>query len=123
MQGAKVIGGRWVVCSKGDLDHPKIRCRWVATEINTGDDLSYYAATPPLEAKRLLFSKFAHQRKSQGPNLQLSFCDITKAYFNATPNRDLYVKIPREMGLPSNSVGKLLRCCYGTRDAGAPWEE
>ena len=48
--GSKVIGGRWVLCNKGDLQSPTIPCRWVATEVNTGDDLAYYAATPPLEA-------------------------------------------------------------------------
>ena len=27
------------------------------------------------------------------------------------------------MGLPPGTYGKLKRCCYGTRDAGALWEE
>ena len=92
----------------------------MAAEVNTGGDLTYDAATPPLEAKRLLFNKFAHRRRPRGPKLQPSVRDITKAYFNAKPNRNLYLKILREMGLPSNAVGKLLRCCYGNRDAGAP---
>ena len=30
---------------------------------------------------------------------------------------------PKELGLPSNMVGKLVRCAYGTRDAGAIWED
>ena len=33
------------------------------------------------------------------------------------------MKVPREMGLPSNAAGRVLRCCHGTRDAGALWEE
>ena len=69
--GAKIIRGRRVLCSKGDLRSHKIRCRWVATEVNTGDDLTYYAAAPPLDAKRLLFSKYAHQRKQKGAKLEL----------------------------------------------------
>lgn len=120
---SKLIGSRWVLCNKGDVDSPKIRARWVATEVNTGNDISFYAATPPLEAKRLLFSKYAHDRRRRGPRLQISLCDITKAYFNAKPSRDLFVRIPKEMGLPSNHIGHLLRCCYGTRDAGCFWED
>ena len=27
------------------------------------------------------------------------------------------------MGLPSDYVGHMLRCCYGTTDAGSPWED
>ena len=33
------------------------------------------------------------------------------------------VRIPNELGLPPGSVGRLVRCCYGTRDAGMLWEE
>ena len=119
----KIVGGRWVLCNKGDLQNPKVRCRWVATELNTGDDVQYYAATPPLEATRLLFSNYAHQRRQKGPKLELSFCEITKAYVNAKPSRHVFVRVPKEMGLPPNTVGRLLRCCYGTRDAGALWED
>ena len=120
---SKLIGGRWVLCNKGDIEKQKIKARWVATEVNTGNDVTFYAATPPLEAKRLLFSNYAHQRRRRGPQLQISLCDITKAYFNAKPSRYLFVRLPKEMGLPSNHVGHLLRCCYGTRDAGSLWEE
>ena len=119
---SKLIGGRWVLCKKGDVENPRIRARWVATEVNTGNDVTFYAATPPLDANRLLFSKYAHQRRKRGPKLQISLCDITKAHVNATPSRDLFVRLPKEMGLPSNHVGHLLRCCYGTRDAGSLWE-
>ena len=55
--------------------------------------------------------------------MKLSFVDIVKAYFNGVPTRSLYVKLPKELGLPRNIVGKLRRCLYGTRDAGAIWEE
>ena len=29
------------------------------------------------------------------------------------------VRVPKELGLPPGTVGKLVRCCYGTRDAGS----
>ena len=55
--------------------------------------------------------------------LQLSFVDVTEAYFNAKPTRSLYVKLPPELALPHYAIGKLERCCCGTRDAGALWEQ
>ena len=33
------------------------------------------------------------------------------------------MRVPKELGLPPGTLGKLKRCCYGTRDAGALWEE
>ena len=52
----------------------------------------------------------------------MHFLDIRKAYFNGRPKRDLYVRLPPELGLGRDAVGKLERCMYGTRDAGAIWE-
>ena len=109
-----VVGGRWVLCNKGDVANPKVRARYVATEVNHQYDPNLFAATPPLEAIRLLLSKHS-QRAPSNKHLKLGFLDITKAYFNATPTRDL--------GLPPGSVGRPVRCCYGTRDAGMLWEE
>ena len=56
-----VVGGRWVLCNKGDATQPKVRARYVATEVNHYDDAQYFAATPPLESIRLLLSKFAQR--------------------------------------------------------------
>lgn len=121
---ATIVGGRFVNCNKGDTENPKVRCRYVATEINRDGtaDPNFYAATPPLEAIRLLCSQFAHQRKGN-EKLKLSIIDATKAYFNATPKRSIYVKVPREMGMAAGTLGKLVRCAYGTRDAGPLWED
>ena len=120
----KLVGCRWVNCNKGDLSEPDVRCRLVAQEVNHGDGPTeaFYAATPPLEAKRLLFSQWAKEQKRHGKHLKLSFVDIRKAYFNGKPKRSLYVRLPPELGLPKDVVGKLDRCMYGTRDAGAIWE-
>ena len=120
----KLVGCRWVNCNKGDISDPDVRCRLVAQEVNHGDGPTdaFYAATPPLEAKRLLFSQWATERRRGGQNLKLSFIDIKKAYFNGRPKRSLYVRLPPELGLPRNTVAKLERCMYGTRDAGAIWE-
>ena len=65
------------------------------------------------------------QRKDKGGSepLQLSFVDIRNNYFDGIPKRSVCIQFPRELGLPTNVVGKLVRCAYGTRDAGAIWED
>ena len=81
-----------------------------------------YGASPPLEAKRMLFSEFASKRMINGKPLQLSFADVKKAYFCGVPEREIFVRLPPELGVSKQYVGKLVRCKYGTRDTGAIWE-
>ena len=52
-----------------------------------------------------------------GACLKLSFVDIRKAYFNGIPKRKVYLMLPQELGLDRSTVGFLIRCAYGTRDA------
>ena len=49
--------------------------------------------------------------------MNIVFIGITKACCNATQARDIYVRVPRGLGIPKGTVGRLVRCCYGTRDA------
>ena len=116
----KIIGSRWVNCNTNDIHDPDVRCRLVAQEVNIHADESFYAATPPLEAKRLWFSEFSKRCKTEP--LQLSFVDVRKVYFYGIPERAIYARLPYELGLGKSVVGKLIRCMYGTRDAGAIWE-
>ena len=75
----------------------------------------------------VLFSRFASEpfREIEGKRVavQMSFVDIRKAYFNGIPKRLVYIDLPKELGLGRDYVGKLVRSCYGTRDAGAIWED
>ena len=114
-----------MLCNKGDNVKPDMRARLVACEVNKGGDRQdcFFASTPPLEAKKLLFSRFAQERKRKGKPLRLDFLDVKKAYFNGIPHREIYMSLPRELGLPSHFVAKQVRCVYGTRDAGAIWED
>ena len=82
----------------------------------------FFAATPPLEAKRVLMSQWSSERVKKGRPLKLHFADARKAYFNGRPARSLYIKLPKELGFGNETVGKLERSCYGTRDAGSIWE-
>ena len=101
-----------------------MRARLVSCEINKdGRHDAFSASTPPLEGKKILFSKFASERRRGNFNLRISFVDIKKAYFNGIPTRDIYMSVPKEMGLPPGTLAKQVRCVYGTRDAGKIWED
>lgn len=104
-----------------------MRARLVACEVNKGgvDNRhdAFYASTPPVEAKKVLFSRLAQERQRGGVPLRLDFLDVKKAYFNGIPKRDVYMQLPKELGLPSHFVARQVRCVYGTRDAGAIWED
>ena len=104
------VRSRWVMCDKGDADNPDIRARLVACELNKGDKHdSFFASTPPLEAKKMLFAQFTQERHRNGKPLRLSFVDVRKAYFNGIPKRPLYMAFPKELGLPANLVAKQVR--------------
>ena len=94
----------------------------MAQEVGHSSDVSFFAATPPLESKRMLLSQWATEKTRKGAPLKISFVDVKKAYLNGRPSRKLYVRPPPELGLPKNVVCRLDRCMYGCRDAGAIWE-
>ena len=52
--GKAPIGTRCVDINKGDSVHPEYRSRLVAQEVNTDRRDDLFAATPPLEAKKML---------------------------------------------------------------------
>ena len=47
---------RWIDINKGDKTNPEYRSRLVAKEIKRDSRIDLFAATPPLEAKKMLFS-------------------------------------------------------------------
>ena len=115
--GAKIIGTRWIINNKGDANEPDVRARLVAQEVAQHGDMSFFAATPPLESKRMLFSQYSTERSRRGQALKLSFIDVRKAYFHGVPSRKIYVKLPSEMGCGKDMVGKLENA---SMDAGTP---
>ena len=56
MTGKAPIGTRWIDINKGDEKAPEYRSRLVAQEIKRDKREDLFAATPPLEAKKILFS-------------------------------------------------------------------
>ena len=59
LTGKKPLKGRWVDCNKGDRGTYDVRCRWVAKEVAYHHSDQFFAATPPLEALRLILSEAA----------------------------------------------------------------
>ena len=52
--GKQPIAVRWIDVNKQDEANPLYRSRLVGKEFNAYNDLSLYAATPPIEALRLI---------------------------------------------------------------------
>ena len=96
----------------------------MACELNkeSKSDL-FHASTPPLEAKKVLFARYASERARNGKPLRLSLVDIRKTNFNGVPRRDVFISVPKELGLPANLFARQIRCVHGTRDAGMIWED
>jgi hypothetical protein len=88
----------------------------VAKEIKRDEREDLFAATPPLEAKKHLFSLWASMEE-----MRLDFIDVTRAYFRARARREVHVDLPQE-DHEEGACGKLGKAMYGTRDAAKNWE-
>ena len=77
-RGGKIIKTRWIDVSKGDSQRPNYKSRLVGKEYKTYVDDSLYAATPPLEALRLIMSRTAI---SNNKPRELMINDVRRAYF------------------------------------------
>ena len=88
------------------------------------DDL--FAATPPLEAKKILMSLavtegVGYRKGGKDKGMKLDFIDVRRAYFHAKARREVYVKLPAEDS-EEGMCGRLNKAMYGTRDAAQNWE-
>ena len=103
--GKMPIGVRWVDVNKGDESQPNYRSRLVAREINTYKRDDLFAATPPLEALKAILSMTA--TSNRGEIIMVN--DISRAFFHAQAERDVYVQLAPEDTLPGDEgkCGKL----------------
>ena len=116
--GWKVVPTRWIDINKGDRENPVHRSRFVAKEFNTGSMDGLFAATPPLEAARLLLSVAASQ-----PDAVVMINDVSRAFFEAPASRTVCIELPRESpDYAEGVVGLLKKSLYGTRDAAANFQ-
>ena len=120
--GKKPLGGRWVDCNKGDQKQPDVRSRWVAKDIARYKTAEFFAATPPLEAMRLIVSEAASQGEAPGNELKIMLLDAKKAHLHAMAERPIFVDLPPERARPGYCC-RLIRSLYGTRDAPRLGEE
>ena len=109
LTGGKVVSTRWIDTNKGDSLNPNCRSRLVGREFNVERDDTLYAATPPLEALRLVLSNAAAWTKGKGKvrkNVMVN--DVRRAYFYAKVSRDIYIEVPKEdPNAGPNVFGKL----------------
>ena len=110
---------RWIDINKGDTEHPNYRSRLVAREINIHKRDDLFAATPPLEALKTILSMTATANKGEIVMVD----DISRAYFHARAERDVYVQFPEEdKGKGDERLrGKLQHSMHGTRDVAKNW--
>ena len=123
-EGAKVITLRWIDVNKGDRESPNYSLRLVGREFKEGKDDSLYAATPPLEAMRLILSHAATASGGDIYGKEIMVNDVSRAYFHARPQRKIYVELPAEdEEAQEGEVGLLNVCLYGTREAARGWQQ
>ena len=112
---------RWVDVDKGFGVH---RSRLVAKDFKpkstVGDRDDLFAATPPLEAIKILVAQAAAQ-SAAGKQRKVMFIDIGKAHLYGPMDTDEYVELPPERAQPGKCA-KLLYTLYGMRMAARNWE-
>ena len=82
--GKKPLGSRWVDIKKGDDENPEYRSRLVAKEIKKDNSQDLFAATPPLEAKKLLMSLampegVGYERGKEQSGMRIDSVDVRRA--------------------------------------------
>ena len=99
--GKAPLAIRWIDINKGDAENEEYRSRLVAKEIKMDKREDLFAATPPLEAKKLLLHAavtegIGFERGRRGGGMKIEFIDIRKAYFHSEARRAVYLQLPEE---------------------------
>ena len=124
MTGKAPVTVKWVDTSKGSDSEPFERCRIAARDFKErgdNDRQDLFAATPPLEMKRMLMSKAATIPKN-GKARKLLFIGAKKAHVNTLSGQDVLFALPREAEAKPGRCGKLVHWLYGFRPAAQAWE-
>ena len=82
-------------------------------------DDAFFAATPPLEALRLLISDMMSGVGTGAEEVNMIILEAKKAHLHAQAERALYIQLPAEAG---GGCARLIRSIYGIRDAPGLWE-
>ena len=97
----------------------------MAHEIKTDKRQDLSAATPPLEAKKILFSLavtegVGYQEGYEKEGMQIDIIEVSRSFFDSEAIRRVFVKLPRE-DHESGMCGLLGRSLYRTNDAVQHW--
>ena len=123
-RGIKVIKTSWLDINKGDKWNPNYRSRFVAKEFNnSGSCARWFAATPPLEALKLIISCVATVKEGEDRKA-IMVNDVARAFFEAPTKREICIELPEEdiEEEEEEMVGLLRMSLYGTRDAAANFQ-
>ena len=125
----------WVDTDKSvDPTRKKIRSRLCAREYKTKKQgwihralpaSQWFSAMPPLEAVKVLVSiMMSVSLSNKGKPLKLRHHDISRAHFQGTAQRLIYIKLPAEdrQKHGEDKVGRLIKSMYGTQDASHIWQ-
>ena len=85
--GKQPVAVKWIDRNKQDAKNPLYRSRLVGKEFNTYNDITLYAATPPLEALRLIISLAV----MHGYDIMTNY--VSRAYFYAPVKEGQYIYI------------------------------
>ena len=126
-RGIRIVGTRWLDINKGDSEEENYRSRLVAKDFNSGwkeEGEEYFAATPPLEALKLLISDAATVEGNGQEEKIIMINDVARAFFEADMRKELCVELPEECKVDGEGdmVGYLVKSLYGTRDAAANFQ-
>ena len=119
-RGIKIVSTRWIDINKGDQTNPNYRSRFVAREYTNGKcgDGNWFAATPPLEALKLLISDAATRRPGHKKKA-IMINDVARAFLEAPAQREVCIDLPaedwEEADAGKDLVGILDMSLYGTR--------
>ena len=125
----------WVDTDKSaDLTRKKVRSRLCAREYITKKQgkiqralpaSQLFSAMPPLEAVKVLVSiMMSVSLSNKGKPLTLRHFDISRAHFQGTAQRLIYIRLPAEdrQKYGEDKVGRLIKSMYGTQDASQIWQ-
>ena len=115
--GKQPLKARWIDTDKGT----RYRSRWVAKQFKGSDSEEWFAATPPIEALRALISDAASAKGQKS----IMICDVSRAFFYAPVQHDIYVELCEEAKTGHADEGmcaKLLMSMYGTKAAAQNWQ-
>ena len=98
--------------NRGDVHSPGVRCQLVAQEVNTCKEDVFFAATPPMDALRLVLCHVATGTYSR----KIRILDAEKGHLHPFGEREMFNEVLPERWRQF-FCGRLVWSLYGTRDA------